>query len=110
MTASAALSAEAVARAMTAAARALGVDPLRVFDRCRGKARHANGTSPYGARVLAAATVRARLGLTRTRVAIVCKVHAQDLSPANLKKRAITTDHLLEVSEAMELMARGPRP
>ena len=91
------LTPDAVARGLIAAARTCGVDPLQVYGgrKVRGAGR---------ARQMAAAAIASGRPARDKRLAVLAamlQVHPTTLTPAGLARAGITTDHLLDVVEAM---------
>lgn len=95
------LTAEIAAVALVAAARHVGVEPLKVFERTgRGTRR-----GPHHARVLAAAGVRAAMSVPNKDLARVFAVHITKVAPSHLASARVTADDLLVVADA--LRSRG---
>lgn len=84
------LTSAALASALVCAARVFRVDPSSVFAKEGRKAR-----------ILAAAALRACTGKAATVLAPMLKISATEIAPSMLIKVGITTDHLLDVVEAM---------
>lgn len=79
-----------LAMALVAAAKVTGVEPDQVFELRKGRTR-----------ILAGAALVARYGVSKRGLCRVLKLGPNDLCPANLAHRKITTDEMLAVVEAM---------
>jgi hypothetical protein len=86
------LTASHVALALVAAARLRGRDAAGIYE---------SGGANRKARILAAASLAARLDAKKTALAKLFGVHPQELAPSMLAKADVTTDEMLEVSEAL---------
>ncbi|MFN7129774.1 MAG: hypothetical protein ACK4OJ_12000 [Brevundimonas sp.] len=97
-------SAETAARALVAACLLLGVDPAEAYGRGRGgkgKTKDQGRHGGYGARVLAAHGVRARLGVAPVVLARMFSIDKTNLAPSQAHRRGITSDQLLVIAEAI---------
>ena len=90
------LTASHVAVALVAAARVRGVDAAGIYE---------PGGANRKARILAAASLGARLNVKKAVLAKLFQLHGPELAPSMLAKAEVTTDAMLEVSEA--LLAAG---
>ncbi len=90
------LTASHVAIALVAAARVRGVDAAGIYG---------PGGANRKARVLAAASLGARLNVKKGVLAKLFQLHGPELAPSMLAKAEVTTDAMLEVNEA--LLAAG---
>lgn len=95
------LTAAHIATALVAACAHYGLHPTEAFDAGHRKGTR-NGVGPYGARVLAAAGLRARMGFPTSALAKVMKIAGSDIGPASLLKRGVVVDDLLAVAQALE--------
>lgn len=90
-----------IATALVAACAHYGLNPTEAFDAGHRKGTR-NGVGPYGARVLAAAGLRARMGFPTSALAKVMKIAGSDIGPASLLKRGVVADDLLAIAQALE--------
>lgn len=86
------LTASHVAVALVASARLRGLDAAGIFD---------SGYANRKARVLAAASLGARLGVKKTVLAKLFQLHPQELSPSMLAHAEVSAEAMLEVAEAL---------